>query len=66
VLRPFWKRKGATTGVVQRKRAVGLGRLRPKEEKSRTGHAGPVGRSKPNGDGESGPAGDEGRWSRLG
>jgi hypothetical protein len=66
VLRPFWKRKGATAGVVRRMRAMGLGRLRPEEEKSRTGQAGPVGRSKPNGEGESGPVGDEGRWPRLG
>jgi hypothetical protein len=66
VLRPFWKQKGAAAGVVQRKQAVGLSRVCPKEEECRVGQARPPGRLRPSGEGESGPVGDEGRWPRLG
>jgi hypothetical protein len=66
VLRPFRKQKGAAAGAVQGKRAVVLGRLRPKKEESQARQAGPIGRLRPSGEGESGPVGEERRWLRLG
>jgi hypothetical protein len=48
------------------RRGAALGWLRPKEEESRAGQAGPARRSRPSGEGESGPVGEEWRWPQLG
>jgi hypothetical protein len=66
VLHPFWKHKRAAASMMQCKRAAALGRLRPEEEESHVGQAGPAERPRPSGEGESRLIGEEGRWPRLG